>query len=207
MVPFQNLKPFPPFPLLSPPIDACEGSNSHWDSFCSHSNSHLWNYHNFFFLKLMQHLLVHHSLFFWSMLNASFPKVTIGCIFLAFLMTWTNSMLFVCANVGLYWNVLFFIDPSTPLGVQEVPFLMFLNLCSSVTTTIILVHPFLVWMLLMLLNLYCFSGSSKEFDFPWFKPLVVPHLVTFLMFLLFHRWCSLVNDPPHVLVDPLLLLN
>lgn len=155
----------------------------------------------------MWHLLVHHSLIFWSMFNACFPKGTIGCIFLTLLKTWTNSMLFVCANVGLDWNVSFFIDPSPLLGVQQIPFLMFLNLCFSVATIVILVHPFLVWMLLVFFNLYCFYYSSKEFDFPWFKPLVAPHLVTLLMFLLFHHWCSLVSDPPHVLVDPLLLLN
>ncbi len=48
VAPFQNLKPFPPFPLLSPPIDVCQGSSSHLDSLSSHSNSHLWNYHIFF---------------------------------------------------------------------------------------------------------------------------------------------------------------
>jgi hypothetical protein len=155
----------------------------------------------------MWHLLVHHSLIFWSMFNACFPKGIIGCIFLILLKTWTNSMLFVCANVGIDWNVLSFIDPNPFLGVQQIPFLMFLNLCSLVATILILVHPFLVWMLPMFLNLYCFYCSSKEFDFPWFKPLVAPHLVTLLMLLLFHHWCSLVSDPALVLVDPLLLLN
>jgi hypothetical protein len=141
------------------------------------------------------------------MFNACFPKGIIGCIFLALLKTQTNSMLFACANAGLDQNVLFFIDLSSPLGVQQVPFLMLLNLCSSVAITATLVHPLLVWMLLVFFNLYCFFWSLKEFDFPWFEPLIALHLVTFLMFLLFHHWCSLVGDPLHVLVDPLLLFN
>jgi hypothetical protein len=141
------------------------------------------------------------------MFNACFPKGVIGCIFLALLKTWINFMLFVCANAGFDWNVLFFIDPNAPLRVQQVPFLMFLNLCSSIAIIAILVHPLLVWMLLVLLNLYCFFWFLKEFDFPWFRPLVAPHLMTFLMFLLFHRWCSLVGDYLHVLVDPLLFFN
>jgi hypothetical protein len=53
-------------------------------------------------------------------------------------------MLFVCGNVSFDQNVLFFIDPNAPLGVQQVPFLMFLNLCSSIAITAILVHPLLV---------------------------------------------------------------
>jgi hypothetical protein len=153
----------------------------------------------------MWHLLVHHSLIFWSMFNACFPKGTIGCIFLTLLKTWTNSMLFVCANVGLDWNVLFFIDPSPLLGVQQIPFLMFLNLCFSIATIVILVHPFLVWMLLVFFNVYYFYYFSKEFDFPWFKPLVAPHLVTLLMFLLIHYY-FLINDLPNAFIVLLLLL-
>jgi hypothetical protein len=50
----------------------------------------------------------------------------------------------VCANVGVHQGVLFLIDPSALPGVQQVIFLVLLNLCFSTTTIITLVHPLLV---------------------------------------------------------------
>jgi len=65
-------------------------------------------------------------------------------------------------------------------------------------------HPFMVWMSMFF---RCFSfWSSREFEFPWFKPFVVPHMVTFMMLLLFHCCYFSIGDPPNVFVVPLLLL-
>jgi len=116
----------------------------------------------------------------------------------------TNSKLFGCASDGAHQGVLLLINHGI-LRVQQAPFLLLFNLCSSIITNCYsCTHPLMVWMSMFFSC--CSFWSSREFNSPWFKPLVVPHLVTPMMLLLFHCYYSSIGDPHNVLVVPLLLL-
>lgn len=139
-----------PFPLLSPPLVACQGSSSRLDS---RSNSLSWRCSGSLSrssCNVYSWIVLWCS---WNMINACCHEGRTRCIFPTLLKTWPNSKLFVCANVGVHQGVLFFIDHNAPPRVQQVLLLVLINLCSSTTITITLVHPFLVWML-VLFNYY-----------------------------------------------------
>lgn len=134
------------------------------------------------------------------MINACCPKGRIRCIFPMLLKTWPNSKLFVCANVGVHQGVLFLIDPSVPLGIQQILLLVLLNnnyyySCASsfgLNVGALQLMFFLdfkgIWLSVVWTS--CCSSTSVPLD----------DLVAFL--LLYFNW----HDPFDVLVTLLLLL-
>ncbi len=119
----------------------------------------------------------------------------------------TNSKLFGCASDGVYQGVLLSINHGVLLRVQQVLLLVLLNLCLSIIKIVTLAHILSWFEYQCSLDAFLFGlQGNLSFHGSKFKPFVVPHMVTFMMLLLFHCFYFSIGDPPNVFVVPLLLL-
>lgn len=119
---FQNLKPLPPIPSLVPT--------------CYLPRIKLPIGLTLFLqgLKLLGHLFMEHSLVLLE--HVQCIQVHLSNVF----EDSTNSKLFGCTCDGVHQGVLLSINHGVLLRVQQVPLLVFLNLCFSIIKIVTLAH-------------------------------------------------------------------